>query len=322
MKRSPLTITIAALLILIFGLMLFVYQVRKSQVAVVTRFGKVVRTETEPGPYLRLPWPIEKIYTLDQRIQNFEDDDKLEQVKLRDENIVLLRTYIGWRIEDPGSFFGKFPDGIPNAENQLLSIVRNAKLEIAGKHVFSDFVSADPQQMKFTQVEDEILQLAKSELRTNNYGLDIKFVQFKQIELPQTVTQNVFDRMQSEREKIIKDIDAGAKQEADIIKSKAERDAAKIMSDANAKAKEIRGEAEAEMIESFRVFNQNPKLAAFIMKLSTFEELFKQNTSWIFPDQKTTPLDLLEPIKTPSSQSTNGDGIAQDGARPSTRGSR
>jgi modulator of FtsH protease HflC len=320
MKRSPLTIAIAAVLILIFGLMLFVYQVRKSEVAVITLFGRVVRVKSEPGAGLRLPWPIETVYKLDQRIQNFEDEDKLEEVKLNDQNIVLLRTYVGWRIDDPRSFFPKFRDGsISEAERSLISMVRSAKLEVAGQHSFSDFVSADPKQMKFTQIENEILQLVQKQVQDRHYGLEIKFVQFKQIELPQTVTQNVFDRMQSEREKFIKEIEADGQEKASIIKSDADRDAARLLSDADNKAKEIRGRGEAQMIESLRVLSQNPPLATFIMELSAFEEMFKQNTSWIL-DQGSRPLDLLEATKGHRSQSTNtnSDGIAQRETVPSS----
>ncbi|HUD82312.1 MAG TPA: SPFH domain-containing protein, partial [Candidatus Saccharimonadales bacterium] len=80
MKRSPLTIVVAAILILIFGLLLFVYQVRKSEVAVVTLFGKIHAVKSDPGPGLRWPWPIENVYKLDQRVQDLEG--KFEQIKL------------------------------------------------------------------------------------------------------------------------------------------------------------------------------------------------------------------------------------------------
>ena len=46
---------------------------RKTEVAVVTTFGKPTRTNTEPGAYFKLPWPIQKVHKFDQRIQNFED---------------------------------------------------------------------------------------------------------------------------------------------------------------------------------------------------------------------------------------------------------
>ena len=49
MKRSPLTLAVAFVLIIVFGLLLFTYQVRKSEVAVVTLFGKIVREKPEPG---------------------------------------------------------------------------------------------------------------------------------------------------------------------------------------------------------------------------------------------------------------------------------
>jgi membrane protease subunit HflC len=322
MKRSPFTIAIAAVLILIFGLMLFVFQVRKSEVAVITRFGRIARVKKDPGPGVRWPWPIEKVYTLDRRIQNFEDEDKLEEVKLNDQNIVLLRTYVGWQIDpDPTNFFPKFLYGsISEAERSLIPMVRSAKLEVAGQHSFSDFVSADEKQMKFTQIENEVLQLVQKQVQDHQYGLEIKFVQFKQIELPQTVTQNVFDRMQSEREKYIKEIEADGKEKASIINSDADRDAARLLSDADAKAKEIRGQGEAQMIQSLRVLNQNPPLATFIMELSAFEEMFKQNTSWIF-DQGQRPLDLLQGPKLQKSQTTNtnSDGIAQQAPAPSSQ---
>ena len=158
MKRKPLTLAVAAVLIVIFALMLFVYQVRFSQVAVVTFFGKIAQVNTNAGPGLRLPYPIEKVYTLDQRIQNFEGRDKFEQIKLHDQNIILLSVYVGYRISDPTNFFTKFLNGsIPLAEVALNDLVRSSKLEVAGRHDFSDFISTDPRQMKFVQIEKEIL---------------------------------------------------------------------------------------------------------------------------------------------------------------------
>ncbi|HWD20385.1 MAG TPA: SPFH domain-containing protein, partial [Verrucomicrobiae bacterium] len=148
MKRSPLTIAIGAVLILIFGLLLFMYQVRKSEVAVVTRFGKVDRVNNQPGPGFRLPWPIENVYKLDQRVQNF--DTKLDEVNLPDQNIISLMAYVGWRIETPADFFPKFANGsIATAESILENVVRSAKNEVAGQHPFSDFVSADQRKMEY-----------------------------------------------------------------------------------------------------------------------------------------------------------------------------
>src|ERR1700691_6353145 len=99
MTRKPLTLAVAVVLLVIFGLMLFVHQVRLSEVAVVTFFGKIAQVNTNAGPGLRLPYPIEKVYKLDQRIQNFEG--KYEQFKLPDQNIIFLSVFVGYKIQDP-----------------------------------------------------------------------------------------------------------------------------------------------------------------------------------------------------------------------------
>src|ERR1700739_1301650 len=121
MKRSPLTIAIGAVLIVIFALLLFMYQVRKSEVAVITRFGKVDRVNDQPGAGFRLPWPIENVYKLDQRIQNF--NTTLDEATLPDHNIISLKGYVGWRIENPAEFFPRFENGsISSAEQTLESV--------------------------------------------------------------------------------------------------------------------------------------------------------------------------------------------------------
>src|SRR5580704_1079138 len=180
MNRKPLTLAVAFVLLLIFGLMLFVYQVRLSEVAVITFFGKVVRVKTSPGPGLRLPSPIERVFKLDQRIQNFEGKGKFEEIKLHDQSIILLSVYVGYRISDPTNFFLKWNGSIAEAEKALDDVVRNSKNEVAGRHDFADFISTSG-QMKFPQIEKEILTEVQKRVSTNQYGVEMKFVQIQKI---------------------------------------------------------------------------------------------------------------------------------------------
>jgi len=294
MKRTPLTLAVAIVLLVIFGLMLFVYQVRVSEVAVVTFFGKIAQVKTEPGPGLRLPYPIEQVFPLDQRVQNFEGRDKFEEIKLHDQNIIFLAVYIGYRISDPTNFFIKFDRGsIPSAERALDDIVRSSKLEVAGRHVFSDFISTDTNQMKFTQIENEILDEVQKRVNTNNYGVEIKFIQIQKIGLPESVTQNVFDRMTAERQNYISAIQSQGELESTRIKSEADSTAAKTLYDAEAKAFTIRGEGEAQMMKSLEVLQQNPNLATFNMQIAAMEQFLKKKTTLVM-DLSTSPLQWLQ----------------------------
>lgn len=301
MKRSPLIITVVVLALLIFGSLLFFFQVRQTEVAIITTFGKPTsKPYSEPGLYFRLPPPIQNCYKLDKRIQNF--DGKFEETLTSDGFNLLVMTYVGWRISDASAFFPKFPGGsIAEAEKTLESVVRSAKNEVVGQHPFSDFISTDESKLKFAEVESEILAKVQQRVAANNYGLEVKFLAIKKLGLPESVTQNVFDRMQSERQVLISKIQFEGEAEASNIRSKAESESAKILANAEAEATRIRGEGDAAAAKSYAVFQQNPDLANLILKLNALELTLKDKATLIL-DQNTPPFDLL--------QSTRGNGSA------------
>src|SRR4051812_34168377 len=124
MKKNLPTISIGALLLLIFVLLLFVFQVRKTEVAVVTTFGRPTRNIVEPGPYWKWPWPIQLVHKFDNRVHNFEG--KFEQVLTSDGNSLLVMVYLGWTISEPTNFFPRFNGSTLKAEQSLEGLLRNA----------------------------------------------------------------------------------------------------------------------------------------------------------------------------------------------------
>jgi membrane protease subunit HflC len=293
MKRNPLTLIIGLLLILVFGLLLFVFQVRQSEVAVVTTFGKPTRPITQPGPYLKWPWPIQKVWFFDQRVQNFED--RLSEGLTQDGFNLLTSVYVGWKVSDPTAFFPRFAGSanpIGAAEALLDQWLGNAKSGIVGKHPLSDFISTSDNGTNFVAVESEILAAVQSQLQTNNFGLEIAFLGLKRVQLPESVSQDVFGRMTSERKVLADRYQNEGEAEAQRIRSDAERRAAELLANAEGQATAIRGKGEAEAAKSLKVFQQNPELASFIFRLSALEGSLKERSILIF-DQHTPPFDLF-----------------------------
>jgi len=291
MNRNPVSIIVGAILLLIFVALLFVFQVRQSEIAVVTTFGNPTRTVEEPGgPYWKLPWPIQKVYKFDQRIQNYED--KLTEDLTADENNLLTQLYVGWRITDAEVFFPRFADGsVSEAEKVLEGMVRSAKAAVIGSHALSAFVSADKDVM-FTQVETEILDTVRAQLKSNNYGMDVEFLGIKRLGLPESVTQSVFDRMKSERNVLSSSFQYEGERDAQKIRSGADRKAAELLANAEAEATRIRGLGEAAAAQTLPVFQQEPELAAFLIRLTALEASLTDRTTLIF-DQNSPPFDLL-----------------------------
>ena len=94
MNKHPISLVTGGILLLIFASILFCFQVRQSEVAVVTTFGKYSRTISDPGLRYKLPWPIQKVYRFDNRLQNFER--KFEQTTTGDAKPLIIEVYIGW----------------------------------------------------------------------------------------------------------------------------------------------------------------------------------------------------------------------------------
>jgi modulator of FtsH protease HflC len=301
MKKNLLTLVIGAVLIVIFALLLFVFQVRKSEVAVVTTFGKPVQNISEPGAYFKWPWPIQKVYKYDQRVQNFED--KYSQFTTADPLTLLASVYVGWKISDAGTFIQKFPGdpavSVPNVQSQLEGILRSAKSSVIGKHPLSDLVNVNPQELKFDAIEKEIEAAVQSQLQGKNYGIELEFLGFKKIGLPESVTQTVFTRMTAERQGKINQLVFDGVKQAAIITSTADRQAADTLSQANAAATRIEGEGVADAAKTLPVFEQNPQLATFLLSINALQQSLNQRSTLIF-DERTPPFNLFQNLPTNS----------------------
>ena len=297
-KRNIVSVIIGAVIIIIFVMLLFAFQVRYAEVAVVTTFDKPVRNidgTQHPGLYFKWPWPIQRVYKFDGRIQNF--DDKLSETITRDNNPLILTIYAGWKISDPSAFYPKFAGSVPNAQVALEGMLRNAKNAVVSTNTLSAFVNPEPSQLRFDEMEQEMQDAVQAQLSTNNYGIQLVFLGFKKIELPQSVTQSVFDRMKGERQVIIKGEQSDGARQATIIKSTADRVATETIANASATAVKIMGEGQAQAAQVLPIFEKDPALANYLLRLDALQQALSQKTTLIF-DERTPPFDLFTTIPT------------------------
>ena len=292
-KKNPLTLLVGTLLLLIFVALLFCFQVRTTEVAVVTTFGKFSRSITEPGLYLRAPLPIQKIYKFDNRLQNFER--KFEQTTTKDAKNLLITVFIGWKVSEPKVFLERFNGDTLKAEQSLENLVRNAKNAVIGSYNFGDLISPDPKQVKFDAVEADILKELKASAQTT-YGVSVELVGIKQLGLPESITGKVFERMRAERDRLVKQFNGEGEAKSLEIRSDANRKRDELLAKADADSLRILGEAEAAASKDYAVFEQKPDLAVFLLQLKALVGSLKDRTTLVL-DEKIPPLNLLNADK-------------------------
>lgn len=288
MKKNNISIAVGGILIVMFVCLLFFFQVRTTEVAVVTRFGKVSRSATA-GINGRFPWPIENVFKFDNRLQNFER--KFEPTFTTDGKIVLATIFVGWRIAEPQKFLEVFDGDTLKAESSLENVVRNAKNGVIGRHGFGDFISPDPSKVKFEQMEKEMLAEIQKTTKAK-FGIEVELCGIKQLGLPENVTADVFKRMKAERERLVKKYTAEGEGRAQEIRAEANLKKEELLAKAKGQAARITGQADGVASEAYSKLQQDPELAKFLFELRALETSLKERST-IIADPNTPPFDLL-----------------------------
>jgi len=296
MKQNRIIFSVAIALSLIVLAMLFVFQVRTTEVAVVTTFGRVSRT-AGPGAHFRVPL-IQGVHKFDKRIQVHKS--AFEQVYTSDQQPLLVAVFVGWNIADAEIVLNRFSSdsdqAIAKAGQNLEGMIRNAYSGVVGRHPFSHFVSTDEKQLKFVEIEQEIQERLQSECRSITNGLNIAFLGIERMGLPESVTKEVFKNMESERDRLATQITSDGGRQASDIRERANYESAKILAEADAAATRIQGEADKQASKSYAVFQQEPDLAIFLLKLKALEQLLAERSTLIL-DDSISPIELLKQLK-------------------------
>ena len=288
MKKNYITMTVGAFLVIIFGFMLFTFQVRQTEVAIKTRFGKAGEAALPPGFHFRLPWPVNEVYKFDNRIQNSEWT--FEETGTKEGKPILVKVFVTWKIKEPLKFYNSFSGDLAEANEVLEGKVRSAQNAVIGMYAFNNLVTTNEEDLKLDAIEADMRDRVDKD--SEGDGIEIMMAGLKRLGIPESVTGAAFERMKAERQARIQEIEAEGERQAKTIKAEADLKANEILAEAEAQAIQIRGEAEAQAAKYFEVFKKNPELANFLFNQKALEGLLEDNATLIL-DPKTPPFNLL-----------------------------
>ena len=252
------------------------FQVRETEVSLVTTFGKPTRPISEPGWYWKWPLPIQMVHRFDRRAHLYEG--VMEETSTRGGEPIVITSYVVWKVGDPQEFLEAVQDKI-GAEDQLKSLLRDTQNSIIGQHYFSEFVNSNPDEIKFSVIEDQMYTTFKNRLADKKYGIDIMAVGIKQLGVSEEVTKDVFDRMRADRTRKTETILAQGNAEATKIKTDAESKRTELLAIVEAQAKAIRGEGDAEAAKYYKLLEADPELAMFLRDLEALKKILKEKST-------------------------------------------
>ena len=289
-KHWP-TMLLGVVVAVILLIAVFSYQLNQTESAVVTTFGSPAAV-TDPGLHFRWPFPFQKIYKFDHRIRCFEGGSgKIEETMTADGQNILVGIFINYRISAVEKFFRTLED-MTKAEERLNSLMRSAKNATFGQYKFTQVINTKPELMKLNEIQDRIK--AALEKDTAEYGIEIVSVGINTINVPERITDKVFDRMIEDRKLVADRYLAEGTVRASEIRNDADQKKAVMLAKAEAEAREIRAQGDAEAATFYAVFRENPELAEFLRKLDSLRLIMRNQTTLVL-DTNVAPFDLLKP---------------------------
>ncbi len=264
---------VAVLVVVINLFMMCAFQVRFTETAVVTRFDEIVE-KIEPkdaGLHFKYPWPVDRVHRYDTRLRSFETE--FRQLGTEDQKTIILTAYATWRIVD-GPQFLKAVSREDAAARKISDLLENRVSIVLRTHPINHLVNVDEKEMKFAQIEQEFLQ-GIQEPAMKNYGIEIVSVGIKRLGIPESVTKEVFTRMKEDRNKTIKELTAEGTAKAQEIRATAEEISGRILARADAYAKQIEGQGDAEAAKYYAKFMENQTLADFLKKRETLQKILE-----------------------------------------------
>ena len=266
MNIRNISIGVAALLI--FTIMSALFTVDQTKQALVLQFGEPKRIIQEPGLAIKMPF-IQDVEYYEKRVLSLIPQDA-EEVILADQKRILVDAYARYRIANPLLFYQTVRNEF-GARARLESIIDSSVRRVLGSETLASILTGMRNNIN-NNIRDEV------EESVTSLGIEIIDVRLRRADYPESTSQNIFNRMKSERTREAKEFRATGEEEAQKIRSAAEKTRTVIISEAQQIAQETRGGGDSEAIRIYaESFGQDAEFFAFYRSMEAYRKSFGES---------------------------------------------
>jgi len=262
-------------ILIALGLLAFIsyntlFVVQQTQQAIVLQFGEPKRTVQEPGLNWKIPF-IQNVVFYENRVLSMVSQGS-EQVILSDQKRLEVDTYARYSIVDPLKFYQTVRT-VRIAQERLEAMVDSSTRRVLGNHSLVDILS---------EKRNEIISTIRNEVNTSAeaLGISIVDVRIRRADYPDATSQNIFNRMKSEREREAKEFRATGEEEAQKIRATADKERTVLIAEARRAAEIIRGSGDSKSIAIYaEAFGVDEDFYSFYRSMQAYRKSFSENTT-------------------------------------------
>lgn len=303
---------VVILTILFFFLKPF-YILNEGNVAIITKFGAVVKTEKEAGLHFKMPL-IHTVNKYTAKLLRLDGDP--QKILTLEKQYLRVDTTSRWRIVDVKKFYeslttydsaySRLSDIVDSSVrdiisvNSLADVVRSSNIINESKNTEEfnlenaevDLGSLKTEKVNFPVIKkgretlaDEILAKANSQL--GEFGLEVVDLIFKGIKYSDELENSVFSRMIKERNQIAGTFRSTGDGEKLKILGELENEKRTILSQAYAESERIKGDADAKAVAIYaESYGKSPEFYSFWKSMEIYKNSLPETEKILSTDME------------------------------------
>ncbi|MDO6443811.1 MULTISPECIES: protease modulator HflC [unclassified Marinobacter] len=280
---------LAGALIVVLLVLSSVYIIPETHRGVMLRFGELVETDIKAGIHFKVP-VIDQVREFDIRLLTMDLPSR--QYLTVEKKPLDVTSYIAWKIRDVDQFYRATGGDEFRAQSLLLSRVDNGLRDEFGVRTMHEVVSGQRDELMHT-LRDRV-----NETSVKEFGIDVIDIRVKAIEFPGQVSENVYRRMATEREKLAQEFRSRGRELGEGIRADADRQKTVTLAAAFASAEETRGEGDGEAARIYaEAYGSNPEFYSFYRSLQAYRNTFSSKDDVMVIDSNSEFLKFMKDSK-------------------------
>lgn len=280
---------LAGALIVVLLVISSVFIIPETHRGVMLRFGELVETDVQAGIHFKVP-VIDQVREFDIRLLTMDLPSR--QYLTVEKKPLDVTSYIAWKIRDVDQFYRATGGDELRAQSLLLSRVDNGLRDEFGVRTMHEVVSGQRDQLM------SALRERVNETSVKEFGIDVIDIRIKAIEFPGQVSEAVYRRMATEREKLAQEFRSRGRELAEGIRADADRQRTVTLAEAFASSETTRGEGDGEAARIYAdAYGSNSEFYSFYRSLQAYRNTFSSKSDMMVIDANSEFMKFLKDSK-------------------------
>jgi membrane protease subunit HflC len=275
MTKGMNLLILAGLILALILNSLFVIDEKED--GIVFQFGEAIKSDLPTGLNFKLPI-VQNVKKYDSRLQTL--DEEPNRILTVESKYLIVDSFVKYKITDVRTFYDATSGSFVNLNNLLGQRTAFELKNQFGRRTVTELVSGERDQL-MTAMRDNLGD------SVSDLGIEIIDFRVKRIDLPPELSNSVYERMRSERNRLAEELRAEGNELSNEIRSTADKEKVIILAEAYKTSEQIRGDGDATAAAIYaESFSGDPEFYEFTRSMKAYDATFNNKSDILLIDPK------------------------------------